>query len=408
MLKKLTKFISLTIAGILLISGSALGLGTYQSLSLNGSGYASIADGSQAGLNMGLSDFMIEGWVKTSNTGVIQYFMTKRTTSGYYLRTDANDHIFGVVNSAVVVASNFPVSDGQWHYIVFVVDKSSATGLKLFVDGVECSYSSQQDPTAIGNVDSADDFAIGRFLSWYFTGLLDEMRVWNFGYGGLPADWATYVPWRYTHPHTALSSYDSNAWAGYADAVRTELLTNGDMEAANSWTNRGTPGTNAQSNEQFHGGANSRKIVTDVISEGAYQDIVTVVGAWYEVRGWVYVTAGDAKIGKEDTDGSDQVLTSQATAGAWNEFAVIFQATETTSRIFFQSDATAISTFYADDISVKRIGLVARYKFDGDYLDQTSNSNDLTAGGAGNAWDQGYTKTVVSEGVVIEGAIIGE
>ena len=33
---------------------------SYQELELNGSGFASIADGSQAGLNMGLSDFMVE------------------------------------------------------------------------------------------------------------------------------------------------------------------------------------------------------------------------------------------------------------------------------------------------------------------------------------------------------------
>ena len=37
---------------------------SYQALELDGNGYVSIADASQAGLDMGLSDFMIEIRVK--------------------------------------------------------------------------------------------------------------------------------------------------------------------------------------------------------------------------------------------------------------------------------------------------------------------------------------------------------
>lgn len=230
------------------------------------------------------------------------------------------------------------------------------------------------------------------------TGLIDEVRIWNFGYGGLPADYAAYIAWRADAMNASLPirEYSAGAWIPYANAIRTELLTNGDMEAVNSWADRLTPLTNAQSNEQFHGGANSRKIVTNAISEGAYQDVTTVIGKYYEVRGYIYVTAGDAEIGKEDTDGSDQVLTPQATATSWNEFCVIFQATETTSRIFFQSDATANSTFYVDDMETRRIGEVAHYPFDDDsYNDATSNANDLTAGGAGNTFVMGMTRTIV-------------
>jgi len=38
---------------------------------------------------------------------------------------------------------------------------------------------------------------------------------------GLPVDIADYITWRYSNPYAALSSYDSDAWAGWADAVRT-------------------------------------------------------------------------------------------------------------------------------------------------------------------------------------------
>ena len=132
-------------------------------------------------------------------------------------------------------------------------------------------------------------------------------------------------------------------------------ITNGNMEAVNSWTDRGTPSTNARSNEQAHAGTYSRKIVTDAISEGAYQDITTVIGYKYTLTGWLYVTTGDAELGKEDTDGSDQVFSSQATEASWTEFSITFTATATTSRIFFQSDATAVSTFYADDFSIDKV-----------------------------------------------------
>lgn len=147
--------------------------------------------------------------------------------------------------------------------------------------------------------------------------------------------------------------YDT-ASSTWVDLV--ELITNGDMEADSDWTDRGTPTTNERSDEQAHGGTYSRKIVTDATGEGAYQDISTTVGQEYQVTAWVYVSAGDAKIGKEDTDGSDQVLSSQANAASWTQLSVTFTATATTSRIFFQSDATAASTFYVDDVSVQGTG----------------------------------------------------
>jgi len=374
---------------------------SYQALKLDGNGYASISDASQKGLDMGLSDFMIEGWVKLASTGRILNKNWDSASNAYIVWIDGTTGKMkaGLKDATPTSVSGFisdiALNDNTWHYIAIVFDRSG--NLEGFIDG-SIESTSVDISTANKSLDNSSEVRIGR----YTAGFLDEIRIWNFGKDGLPTDYESYISWRYKHPFADISEYDSGAWNGYADADRTELLTNGDMEATNSWTNRGTPTTNARSDEQAHGGTYSRKIVTDAVHEGAYQDITTEVGKWYEVDGYIYVSAGDAKIGKENTDGSDQVLTSQATLGEWKEFAVVFQATETTSRIFFQSDTTAASTFYVDDISVKRIGLVAHYKFNGDYTDETSNSNDLTAGGTGNTFP-GYTlkkDKIIKPGVI--------
>lgn len=364
---------------------------SYVALKLNGSGYATITDASQKGLDIGLSDFMIEGWVKTSTTGVYQTIMIKYTGGvGYhYTLKDTTGAQRLVIDDGgagyAEVLSNTAVNDGKWHYIAVVLDRGG--NAYFYLDG--SADGSGAISAHARSLNNNATLYLGIWLdgsSIPFIGSLDEIRIWNFGYGGLPADYAAYIAWREQgrNIYLPISSYNSGSWNGYVDALRTTLLTNGTMEAVNSWANRGTPTTNARSADQAHGGGFSRKIVTDAVSEGARQDVTTIVGEWYEVCGWVWVTAGDAKIGKEDTDGSDQVLAGQATAGAWNQFCVVFQATATTSRIFFQSDATANSTFYVDDMLVHRIGLVARWKMEGDYTDETSNSNDLTAGGSGN------------------------
>lgn len=79
--------------------------------------------------------------------------------------------------------------------------------------------------------------------------------------------------------------------------VPSNLVTNGDMEAVDSWPNSGGPSTNERSNEQAYRGTYSRKIVTNKCFQGAYQNITTEVGKKYKVSARVYVTAGEAIIG---------------------------------------------------------------------------------------------------------------
>lgn len=77
----------------------------------------------------------------------------------------------------------------------------------------------------------------------------------------------------------------------------SNLVTNGSMEATNSWADLGSPTTNERSNEQANSGTYSRKIVTDALFEGAYQDVTTIVGREYSLSGFAYVSAGDVELG---------------------------------------------------------------------------------------------------------------
>ena len=391
---------------------------SYQTLKLNGSGYASIADGFQAGLDVGLSDFMVEMRVKLTVPTADQpeglAYLFSKTPGGAAALREAYINVASIGfdlwdggNFAAIVCSSSYVDDLKWHSLFFVGDRDQVTGLELYVDGVEAIYIIQNDLTAIDNLDNAGEFTIGSEATshdYKLKSKMDEIRIWNFGKDGLPADYAAYIAWRARNRNwfRAVSEYSGGAWLPYDDANWTNPLINPDMEALNSWANRGAPTTNARSGVQAHSGANSRLIVSNAVSQGAYQDIVTIVGHWYEVSGWIWVTAGDAEIGKEDTDGSDQVLTAQATLGAWHQFCVVFQATATTSRIFFQSDATAVSTFYVDDMRVVQTGLTGYWRFNNNYLDETVNSNNLTAGGLGNIFP---TYSLKTERIIIAGAV---
>lgn len=50
------------------------------------------------------------------------------------------------------------------------------------------------------------------------------------------------------------------------------------------------------------------------------------------------------------------------------------------------ANETTTGIFCFDEVSVKRVGLVGHWKFQGDYSDETSDYNTLTAGGSGSAF----------------------
>ena len=67
-------------------------------------------------------------------------------------------------------------ADGLRHIVVATIDRSSATGMKIYIDGIEETYSQQDDPTSqAGDVASSGNFVIGNgwnLASHQFKGLI--------------------------------------------------------------------------------------------------------------------------------------------------------------------------------------------------------------------------------------------
>ncbi len=205
---------------------------SYQALKLDGNGYASIADASAAGLDMGLSDFMIEARIKSpSAPGSTTYIFHKYTaTVGYYVYINTSGQVGHMTRDGggyvVGVIINTNICDGQWHHIAIVWDRSG--NVRGFLDGV-----SQQTSNILaknGSLDNTAAFSICQNTT--YVGLIEEVRIWNFGVDGLPADYAAYIAWRAAGRNVFkdISEYDSGAWNGYADADRTNEVTDGGLE----------------------------------------------------------------------------------------------------------------------------------------------------------------------------------
>lgn len=140
----------------------------------------------------------------------------------------------------------------------------------------------------------------------------------------------------------------------------TELVTNGSMEIDANWTSYGSPTTNARSGTQFLHGTYSRRVVTDAVGEGIYQDITTVVGKTYNIVAFIYTVSGEGTLVKTDTDGSNSVTTTSTTTGAaWARIELQFTATATTSRIIISNKTTAASEFFVDDVSCRKVDFLA-------------------------------------------------
>ncbi len=387
---------------------------SYIALRTDGNGYAPIADASQAGLNMGLSDFMIEGWIKADADGPDdnQRIFSKAGSTYWMLRLDSSGRLNGIIYSsnASAVTGATDLRDERWHYICLVVDRSSATGMQLYLDG--STEGSASNPATVENLDNASPFYIGTFdtTTQMFYGLIDEVRIWNFGFGGLPADYAAYTTWRAAGRNRFLdiSEYNGGSWNGYADADREEKVTDGGLELWTGdtpdapWNETGeSAGVRDITKEdtEIHGGSFAAKLeATNGGGTSFYinGNISLVANKYYEHILWYHYptrTVGDVRgYVYNSTDGWFWTLPStEVTTGSYTRKALVFKPTVVSSSVYFRMySETTTGIVYFDDISVKRVGLVGHWKFGGDYTDETSNSNDLVSGGTGNTFP-GYT-----------------
>ncbi len=117
---------------------------------------------SASGFNPGSYDFFVEAVFKTADD-TFRFIHKIDTGAGWYIDINSSGgvkfYISDGSNTAYVETSTV-VNTNDFVYLVCYADRSSVTGLKVFINGVEASYSTQQDPTSVGSVSNSVAFTI--------------------------------------------------------------------------------------------------------------------------------------------------------------------------------------------------------------------------------------------------------
>jgi hypothetical protein len=110
------------------------------------------------------------------------------SSNGYGVSVSGGNKIgWQVRNQSTVfsITSDNVLNDGQWHVVIGVCDRDSATGLRLYIDGVR--QSATADPTSIAGVNLTDTpaFAVGsrqdvsQSWAWDYLGRVGAVCVWK-------------------------------------------------------------------------------------------------------------------------------------------------------------------------------------------------------------------------------------
>ncbi len=127
------------------------------------------------------SSITMSAWIKVDSLGTYQTIIDKsygNPRNGYYLSLANNRLLFGIWNNGVQKhvygLKTWNSSDvGIWHHIVGVFDGRYT---KLYVDGI--ADGSTDWTSFINGVDSVS-LMIGHSYTYYFSGIVDEVRIYN-------------------------------------------------------------------------------------------------------------------------------------------------------------------------------------------------------------------------------------
>ncbi|MCF7793853.1 MAG: Ig-like domain-containing protein [Candidatus Cloacimonetes bacterium] len=124
------------------------------------------------------SQFTVEFWIQLNNPGEWQGIIDKgrNTNSDWFFLTGNTGNtegvIFGVGDGTATEDVQYSWNDTEWHHVAGTYDGSV---LKLYVDG-ELKGS---DAKTISNTTNNITMGARRDQSWFSSGNLDEIRIWN-------------------------------------------------------------------------------------------------------------------------------------------------------------------------------------------------------------------------------------
>jgi len=126
------------------------------------------------------SDFTYGCWAKTS-TGSVGFMSRTGTGGTYNTQLQGTGFFQGYCHLGGVdyfARSSSTWNDNNWHYFVAVF--SASAGIKLYVDGIEVSYSHTQGAFTISTITPATQYiGFQAQNSIYMNGSMDEVGIWS-------------------------------------------------------------------------------------------------------------------------------------------------------------------------------------------------------------------------------------
>ncbi|MBF0339599.1 MAG: PD40 domain-containing protein [Magnetococcales bacterium] len=124
----------------------------------------------------------VETWIKTTTIDrAFLYWGSPDSGQKWLIRTESNGGL-RVEISGGAISGTTSISDGNWHHVAvtFANDGTpNVNDIKLYVDGVQETSFYTNTSMAL-NTASSSDVLIGKDnFSRYFTGQLDELRIWS-------------------------------------------------------------------------------------------------------------------------------------------------------------------------------------------------------------------------------------
>lgn len=120
----------------------------------------------------------VEAWIKTTGSGEISTWGSNTTGGKQSFRVvNGSGFIRLEINGGYIVGST-PVNDGEWHHLAYTFTGSTLNNVQLYVDGNLETVSSISSINM--NTQNSVPFQISAgFHNRYFTGEIDQMRVWS-------------------------------------------------------------------------------------------------------------------------------------------------------------------------------------------------------------------------------------
>lgn len=300
--------------------------------------------GTSTSLNPGTGNWSLITRIKTTSTSTQGiYTCTDGTTNDVvYLRMEASGALRGRWEDngvAKQVLTSTTYNDGSWHSICFKVDRTSATGMKIIVDNVEASYTTQDDPTSLtGSVSPTGTKYLGIWFdgsAYPFSGSISLVRIFN--YALTPTQIANY-----SKPEYPIEWVDRISGTIGANLI-SSTITNGDFTT-------------------FSGASASG--FTAASASGGYattaDELVYYIGKYYNVNYSLTVNSGSTpRYSFFDTtggSGQDAAWITMTAGGKSDRVLITNSATANTGCLFFQT--LSASNFVVSGLSITQAGCV--------------------------------------------------